>query len=103
MPARHDVLGDRRFWASVYSGAFGKVGELPEPAAFYSLLDLDEQAMLDWYRRFTGWYPGIFDESDGYSEDPATVHLALANGVQLRVEFHPGEQNWFLRGEGAAE
>jgi hypothetical protein len=103
MPLRQDVLGDRRFWASFYAGAFGQVGEPPEPAAFCSLLDVSEHDALDWDHNFTGWYPGIFDESDGHSDDPATVHVALANNVQLRVEFHPGDRYWFLRGEDAAE
>jgi hypothetical protein len=103
MPLRQDVLGDRRFWASLYAGAFGQVGERPEPAAFCSLLEVDEQDALEWDHEFTGWYPGIFDESDGYSDDPATVRLDLANNVQLRVEFHPGDEYWFLRGPDAAQ
>jgi len=103
MPLRQDVLGDRRFWASLYAGAFGQVGEPPEPAAFCSLLDVNKQDALDWGHTFTGWYPGIFDESDGYSDDPATVCVALANGVQLRAVFHPGDQYWFLRGEDRLE
>ncbi len=103
MPVRQDVLGDRRFWASLYAGAFGQVGEPPEPAAFCSLLGVNERDALDWAHKLTGWYPGIFDESDGCSDEQATVHVALANGVQLRVEFHPGDQCWFLQCEGVAE
>lgn len=103
MPLRQAVLNDRCFWASLYAGAFGKVSEPPAPGAFCSLLGVKERDALDWYRKFTGWYPGIFDESDGYSDDPATVLIALGNGVQLRVEFHPGDQYWFLRGEDGLE
>jgi hypothetical protein len=103
MPQRQDVLADRRFWASLYCGAITQVEESPEPAAVCSLLEVDERDAEGWDHEFTGWYPGIFDESDGYSDDPATIQLALANGVQLRVEFHPGDQYWFLRGEDTAE
>jgi hypothetical protein len=97
MPLRPDVLGDRRFWAALYSGAFGQTREPPESAAFCSCLAVDEQGTLEWYQQFTGGYPGIFDDSDGYSDDPATAPLRLANGVQLLVEFHPGDQYWYLR------
>jgi len=103
MPLRQDVLGDRRFWASLYAGAFGHVGERPEPTLFCALLEVTEPDALDWDHQFTGWYPGIFEESDGYSDDPATIHVALANNVQLRIEFHPGDRYWFLRGEGGKE
>jgi hypothetical protein len=102
MPLRQDVLGDRRFWASLYSGAFGQVGAPPDPVAFCSLLEVNEWDALHWYHEFTGWYPGIFDESDGYSDDPATVHVALAKSVQLYAHFHPGDQYWFLASEGAS-
>jgi hypothetical protein len=103
MPLRPDVLRDRRFWAALYCGAFGQIAEPPPPAAFCSLLAVDEQGALDWYHQFTAWHPGIFDESDGHNDDPAIVCLALANDVQLRIEFHPGDQYWFLRGEDGEE
>jgi len=103
MPERQDVIADRRFWASLYCGGFGQLGEEPDPAAYCALLGVDEQEVLDWHREFTGWYPGIFDKSDGYSDDPATIQLALPNSVRLRIELHPGDQCWFLGGEDGPE
>jgi hypothetical protein len=103
MPLRQEVFGDRRFWASLYLRAFGQIGEQPEPELLCSLLQLNERDAQDWDNKFTGWYPGILDESDGYSDDPATVQSALANGVQLRVELHPCDQCWFLRSEGSPD
>jgi hypothetical protein len=103
MPVRDDILNERRFWAGLYAGAFGQIGEPPEPAAVCSLLGVDEQDVGRWRREFTGWYPGIFEESDGYSEDPAIVRVALANSAELRIEFHPGDEYWRLRGADAVE
>ncbi len=98
MPIRDDIFNERRFWAGLYAGAFGQVGAPPEPAVICSLLGVDEPDTIRWWNEFTGWYPGIFEESDGYSDDPATVRVALANDVELRIEFHPGDNDWFLRG-----
>jgi len=103
MPIRNDVLRDRRFWAALYAGAFGQVGEPPDEADVCHLLGVGEEDVQDWYNEFTGWYPGILDESDGCSDDPATVEVTLANGVELRVEVHPGDVFWFLRGPDADE
>jgi hypothetical protein len=90
MPGRNDVLANRRFWTSLYASGFGQItAEAPEPAAYCSALGVSEKQVIEWSRKFTGWHPGIFDESDGYSDDPATVRLNLAGGVRLRVEFHP--------------
>ncbi|PWU19558.1 MAG: hypothetical protein C5B50_06230 [Verrucomicrobia bacterium] len=96
MPVRNDILAERRFWATLYGGAFGQIGDPPEAKVVYSLLGVEEQSVIGWYREVTGWYPGIFEKSDGYSEDPAEVQVPLA-GADLRVEFHPGDWYWFLR------
>jgi hypothetical protein len=103
MPLRPDVLHDRRFWAALYAGAFGQVGEPPDAVDFCSQLAESEEAVLKWYHQFVGWNPGISDEPDGYSEDPATVALALADNVQLRVEFYLGDQYWLLRDADGVE
>ena len=103
MRARQDVLGDRRFWASLYAGALGQLGAAPNAAAVCSRLGVREQAAVNWYNKFTGWHPGIFDESDGYSDDPGSIRIALANGIELRAEFHPGDMYWSLRGADGAE
>jgi hypothetical protein len=104
MPERNDILANRRFWASLYATAFGQITEdPPEPEAYCSLLGVTEKKAIEWNRKFTGWHPGIFDESDGYSDDPATVRLNLAGGVRLRIEFHPGDRYWFLKGKTGPE
>jgi hypothetical protein len=104
MPERNEVVRDPRFWAALYSSCFGAVGEPPEPDAVASLLGVDEEEMGRWWTEFTGWYPGVFDDSDGCVDDPATVVVPLAGGVELQVELHPGDEFWFLgdaAGEGA--
>ena len=88
MPELNDVLANRRFWASLYASGFGQItAEPPEPDAYCSLLGVSEQRAIEWNKKFTGWHPGIFGESDGYSGDPATVRLNLAGSVRLRIEF----------------
>lgn len=103
MPIRNDALGDRRFWAALYAGSFGQIADPPDEADVCRLLGVGEEDVLDWYDDFTGSYPGILDDSDGHSDDPATVEVALANGVELRVERHPGDDYWFLRGPDNGE
>jgi hypothetical protein len=100
MPIRDDILNDRRFWAALYRSSFGQIGDSEETSPACSLLGVDEESTLSWWQEFTGWHPGIFGESEGHSDDPAAVRISLANGAELRVEFHPGDRWWFLRGPG---
>ncbi len=106
MPIRNDALSIPSFWAWIAAGGLGCQGglgvgddEAPEASIICSLFGLDFESVDQWSNAFTGWYPGIFDTSDGYPEDPSTVLVPLANGIELRVEFHPGDWHWLLMTE----
>lgn len=49
-----------------------------------------------WVDELTGYYEGVFDENDGYIENPKTVELGLSAGTFLYIEFHPGDTLYFL-------
>ena len=49
-----------------------------------------------WWDRFTGYYEGIFEESDGYVDDPATLEEPLRQDKVLKIEFHPGDILYYI-------
>lgn len=49
-----------------------------------------------WWDDFSGYYDGIFDECDGYLDDPTTLELELSSGEKLYIEFHPGDTIYFI-------
>ena len=49
-----------------------------------------------WMDEFTGYYDGIFDECDGYLDDPTTLEIELSTGEKLYIEFHPGDTIFFI-------
>ncbi len=52
-----------------------------------------------WWAAFTGYRPGVLDETDGYIDDPTTLEARLPTGNILRIEFHPGDTLYFINGE----
>lgn len=52
-----------------------------------------------WIDEFTGYYDGIFDECDGYLENPTTLEIELATNEKLYIEFHPGDTIYFVDNE----
>lgn len=52
-----------------------------------------------WADNFTGYYDGIFDECDGYIDDPTTLEMELSTGERLYIEFHPGDTIYFINDE----
>lgn len=60
------------------------------------LNDLCSDDILKWWDEFTGYYDGILNESDGYSENPTTLKIKLYSEENLIIEFHPGETLYFI-------
>lgn len=51
-----------------------------------------------YWDSFTGWYDGVFDENDGFVDDPAYIEEPVHEGQILRIEFHPGDTIYMLNG-----
>lgn len=49
-----------------------------------------------WVNQLTGYYDEVFEESDGYIENPKSVELKLNEKQKFSVEFHPGDTLYYL-------
>ena len=73
MPVRSDVLLSPYFWAFIAELGFHcdvSTEAAPDEAMIARILGIDRESLKRWGHKFTGWYPGIFDKSDGYLDDP---------------------------------
>ena len=72
-------------------------------------IDVDEDVSLsellsdspidkEFINQLTQYYDGVFDEYDGYVENPNAIRLDL-NGNVYVVEFHPGDTVYCLNNE----
>ncbi|HET6251770.1 MAG TPA: hypothetical protein VFE47_29060 [Tepidisphaeraceae bacterium] len=97
MTNRKNVPDDRRFWAVVYAEMFGQISEQePQSAAIYSFLEVSQKDAQGWFDDLVGW------NSVQSEESPVNIHLPLANGVELSVEFQSGDVGWHLCAPGQA-
>lgn len=51
---------------------------------------------IEWVNSFTQYYDGVFDERDGYLDDPTTLKASLNCTEVLKIEFHPGDVIFFI-------
>ena len=63
------------------------------------MYELCTEEIGSWWERFTGYYAGVLDESDGYLEEPTTLEVLLAKDRVLKIEFHPGDILYFINDE----
>lgn len=52
----------------------------------------------DWINEFTQYSEEVFDENDGYVENPNFIEIPLKNHV-FRIDFHAGDTVYFMDGE----
>jgi len=97
------LMVDGRFWAAHLCSSFGQIGPPFEPEAVFELLGVSEEAVDSWWNTFTGWYEGVFDEADGWVDDPGVIEAPLAGGVSLTVEFHPGQTRYLVTAADSIE
>ena len=92
-----DIINNNSFWIYFLSVNF--------PYAYDEITDTDISGLLDEYDYDSKWIDGltqyseeIFDENDGYVDNPNTIDLNL-NGYDFMIEFHPGDTVYFLDGQ----
>lgn len=91
------TIENKKFWYSFFSVSYpnGYDKELD-----MSVVDITGQlADLSWWDSFTGYYDGVFEENDGYREEPTSVEANIESSRKLLVEFHPGDILYYINNE----
>ena len=96
MRADAAALGEPRFWAAFLCVSFGQIGDPFDSALACRAFGVSERAAQGWWQKFTGWYDGVLDETDGWLENPSGVVVALTPRLALEVETHPGGTEFFV-------
>ena len=64
--------------------------------SMYDLIEEEYSFDTEWYDNFTNFYDGVFEENDGYVDDPNAIMIELNNHNELIIEFHPGDVIFFM-------
>ena len=98
------LLRDAQFWSAFLNLAFMPQASELDGALIAEATGLDDAKGLAWWNELSGYYEGVFQESDGYVERPRTLRVRFEAGRQLEIQFHPGAIIYEMRGrDGVAE
>lgn len=64
--------------------------------SIYDVIEENYIFDMDWFNNFTNYYDGVFEENDGYVDNPNSIVVLLNNNNELIIEFHPGYVIFFL-------
>lgn len=101
--AETKILTNPNFWSCYLISSFGQIGESFDPEFVEKIVDVTENNLFDWWSSFTGYYEGIFDETDGEVENPNTISIEFQNQVNLVIEFHAGDTYYCLENSSTKE
>jgi hypothetical protein len=90
------ILSNPNFWFCYLVSSFGQIGESLETDFVGKIFNINEENTIEWWNSFTGYYEGIFDETDGEVENPNAISIEFQNQVNLVIEFHAGDTYYSL-------
>lgn len=64
--------------------------------SIYDVIEENYSFNTDWFNKFTGYFDGVFEENDGYVDNPNSIKIQLNIHNELIVEFHPGDIIFFM-------
>ena len=56
----------------------------------------EEYSDMEWSDKFTGYYDGIIDDSDGYVDMPRRLKVDLSTGNKFYIDFHPCDVFYYI-------
>ena len=85
-----EVLCKKDFFIWFIMNSFPVGVDEKNDMSIYDVIEENYTFDMDWYNKFTRYYDGVFDETDGYVDTPNAIFVPLNNG-ELIIEFHPGD------------
>ena len=64
--------------------------------SIYDVIEENYSFDMDCFNKFTNYYDGVFEENDGYVDNPNSIIVQLNNHNELIIEFHPGDVIFFM-------
>lgn len=89
-------FSNKDFWRGFISTSFPTALNEKTDMSLTEFIKENGLADYKWWESFTGYYDGIFDETDGYVDDPQTFICNLTPTNSLKIEFHPGDTVYFM-------
>lgn len=64
--------------------------------SFMEFMEENYEFDEDEINMVTQFFDGVFDENDGYVDNPNVIEIYLSNGKEFCVVFHPGDIEYYI-------
>lgn len=89
-------FSNKDFWSGFIASSFPTALDEKTDMSLSEIIEENSLADVEWWNHFTGYYDGILDKSDGYSDNPKTFTCNLTPTQILKIEFHPCDIVYYI-------
>lgn len=90
-------IENKNFWNAFFSVSYPNGYDEEQDL---SVSDITSEFVdMDWWDDFTGYDEVVFEENDGYLDEPVTIVTNMDSSREITVVFHPGDILYFVNGE----
>ena len=90
------VICEKDFIAWFIMNCFPEGLDEENDMSIYDVMEDNYSFDVDWFNKFNNYYDGVFEENDGYVDNPNSIMVQLNNHKELIIEFHPGDIIFFM-------
>ena len=94
-----DIKDDEQFWLFFLECGFSQGYEEENEIVVSEFIYENYEVDMEWANEFTGWYEGIMDDNDGYSDMPKRLKIHLSTGSNFYIDFHPCDVLYYIDDE----
>ena len=91
-----EVICEKDFFAWFIMNCFPEGLDEENDMSIYDVMEDNYSFDMDWFNKFTNYYDGVFEENDGYVDNPNSIRVQLNYHKELIIEFHPGDVIFFM-------
>lgn len=91
-----DIKDNNNFWLLFLINNFPESLNNETDKTISEMVSSNYDIDKEWVDNFVGYYEEVFDENDGYIENPTTLKVQLSTHDYLFIEFHPGDTIYFV-------
>lgn len=95
-------FSNRQFWTGFFAASFPTALDEKTDMSLTEIIEEKSLADISWWNTFTKYYDGVYEESDGYVDNPETLVCELTAAYTLKIEFHPGDTVYYVNNKQIA-
>lgn len=91
-----DVMYKKDFFVWFIMNCFPEGIDEENDMSIYDVIEENYSFDMDWFNELTNFYEGVFEDNDGYTDNPNSFSVYLNNNNELSIEFHPRDVIFFM-------